>query len=1085
MYQHYRFVQHTVSDCALFFEIIVGSEKIVGAVVYVPPENSMYYNRLVFDELEESLLYFDTDRLVLFGDFNARTASSMDFLEIDVENEDRTFVEELDLLEMFDIKKIRASCDKITNNHGNRLLEICKTQLIYIVNGRVDRDKDIGRPTCKDVSVVDYIVAAPYIFPFISKFHIDDFNRVLSDAHCALFLDLEIDIPEHSSETQNSNLQSSISKPSWLNDKKDAFVDHILQSDLTLLHNELSNLANNPDIVHQNKIDSLTKDVTDVMLTAATNVGLIKTFTAKRLKKIRKTNKKPWFDQDCRQRRADYRRAQRRHKRHKNKENEDVKKAYFRIYKNTVNYKYNNHRKNLHKSIRNLRSKDPKQYHKILNESIASSNKPTNIPTDEEFIAHFEKLGNLNEEDLLDADFNFNIPNLDTNELNKDISIDEIKKCLNRLNNNKANGSDLVINEYLKAAPQNLIEIITNLFNLILKTGKVPKNWSLGTISPLYKGKGDSKNTDNYRGITILSCFGKLFTSVLNDRIHNFLECNKLLGWEQGGFRKHCSTTDQVFTLHCLLDLYLKRKKKLFCTFIDYRKAFDLVQRDVLWSKLLRNGISGRILNVIKDLYGKAKCCVKTQTGTSASVFTCNVGLKQGENLSPILFSLFLNDLNDYLVNHNVSGLSLTAQIARDLDFDDIDTFIRLFLLLYADDTIVLAENEKDLQKALNVLYDYCISFGMSINVSKTKIIVFSRGKIRNLPTLIFNGEQIEVVFEYKYLGTLFTYNNKFQKTINAQCMSAKRALFALLKKCRKLDLPLDLQIELFDRCIVPIMLYNCEVWGHEKLDQLEKLQLKFYKLILGVKSSTPTCMVLGEVGQLPISLIVKSRLLCFWYKLTLESRSDIGKYSIIMLKLNKRMTNRLGRGDANTLQWLEFVYSSLDSLGLTYIWQTSETVDLSLFQFKNLIKKRIKDQYIQTWKQTVFEKDICISYRIFKTDFCFENYLNLHNTVLRKTLTKFRLSSHNLPIQQLRYSNTPRQDRLCTLCDKNEIGDEFHYLFTCSHDALVEYRIKFISRYFHVRPNAYKFEILMNAKSNKKRICLAKFVYQIQSLFR
>ena len=98
---------------------------------------------------------------------------------------------------------------------------------------------------------------------------------------------------------------------------------------------------------------------------------------------------------------------------------------------------------------------------------------------------------------------------------------------------------------------------------------------------------------DNYRGITVLSCFGKLFTSVINDRIHSFLETTDILGTEQSGFRKRHSQMDHVFALHCLIDVYLQRKKRLFCAFIDYKKAFDSVQRGLLWGKLLNSGVNG------------------------------------------------------------------------------------------------------------------------------------------------------------------------------------------------------------------------------------------------------------------------------------------------------------------------------------------------------------------------------------------------------------------------------------------------------------------------------------------------------------
>ena len=173
----------------------------------------------------------------------------------------------------------------------------------------------------------------------------------------------------------------------------------------------------------------------------------------------------------------------------------------------------------------------------------------------------------------------------------------------------------------------------------------------------------------------MLSCFGKLFNSVINDRIHSFLETNDILGNEQSGFRKGHSTMDHVFALHCLIDVYLQRKKKeLFCAFIDYKKAFDSVQRGLLWGKLLNFGVNGKVLHVIRDMYAKAKSCVKTRHGLS-QFFVSNVGLRQGENLSPVLFSLFLNDLKGFLMSNNIQGLKLPFALAQDVCLQNIDNF--------------------------------------------------------------------------------------------------------------------------------------------------------------------------------------------------------------------------------------------------------------------------------------------------------------------------------------------------------------------------------------------------------------------------
>ena len=107
-------------------------------------------------------------------------------------------------------------------------------------------------------------------------------------------------------------------------------------------------------------------------------------------------------------------------------------------------------------------------------------------------------------------------------------------------------------------------------------------------ISPIYKNKGLRSDPDNYRGISIISCLGKLFTALINERLTNFVNENNIIGEEQAGFRSGYSTHDHIFALHSIIDLYLNkfnRKKRLYCAFIDYRKAFDLVDRASLWSK--------------------------------------------------------------------------------------------------------------------------------------------------------------------------------------------------------------------------------------------------------------------------------------------------------------------------------------------------------------------------------------------------------------------------------------------------------------------------------------------------------------------
>jgi hypothetical protein len=161
--------------------------------------------------------------------------------------------------------------------------------------------------------------------------------------------------------------------------------------------------------------------------------------------------------------------------------------------------------------------------------------------------------------------------------INRNITQNEIFKCIKNLKNNKACGDDCIINEYIKSTSNQFIELYEKLFNLIFKSGVIPEMWVSGTIEPFYKNKGDKFNPKNYRPIAIVSCFGKLFTAVLNARLSEFSDEMLLIDENQCGFRSGYSTTDCMFVLHSFFKILKNKKKKLFCTFVDFEKAFDTV----------------------------------------------------------------------------------------------------------------------------------------------------------------------------------------------------------------------------------------------------------------------------------------------------------------------------------------------------------------------------------------------------------------------------------------------------------------------------------------------------------------------------
>ena len=167
-----------------------------------------------------------------------------------------------------------------------------------------------------------------------------------------------------------------------------------------------------------------------------------------------------------------------------------------------------------------------------------------------------------------------------------------------------------------------------NLFNIILETGCFPEAWAVGMIVPIFKNKGSKNDPNNYRGISLLSCMSKYLNSVLNNRLKAVAEKN--LSLVEAVFYPGFSTMDHAFTLLCIFALYERLQKNLFVAFIDYQKAFDTVWRAGLWLKLINEGVTGRFLDVIKDMYVKSKSCVFLNSKKSEN-FGSFAGVRQGE----------------------------------------------------------------------------------------------------------------------------------------------------------------------------------------------------------------------------------------------------------------------------------------------------------------------------------------------------------------------------------------------------------------------------------------------------------------------
>ena len=196
-----------------------------------------------------------------------------------------------------------------------------------------------------------------------------------------------------------------------------------------------------------------------------------------------------------------------------------------------------------------------------------------------------------------------------------------------------------------------LCKPLTKLFNLCWDTEKVPALWSDGLICPIHK-KGPKTDPGNYRGIHLLSSVGKLFQIVFRNRLDHWAK--DILLDNQTGFKSGYSTIDNLFVLNTLVQKFRSQKKKLYVCFVDLKKAFDYVDRTLLWWKLMNFSLSTKSLNILKSMYKSVNSCVKLKYGLT-QFFQCTMGVQQGA-LSPLLFSLFLNDIEIELRKSPFSG---------------------------------------------------------------------------------------------------------------------------------------------------------------------------------------------------------------------------------------------------------------------------------------------------------------------------------------------------------------------------------------------------------------------------------------------
>ena len=966
---------------------------------------------------------------MICGDLNARTGSKADCIVDDEVCNVQQF--EYD----FDNSRLRHSQDNVNCSRGKSILETCISAKLRIVNGRKLGDS-LGRFTChKNVtcedqtlakkcgsSVVDYLIVEENILDEITSFKVNDYLGHISD-HCSLSWAI-ITPSKHkigsnqynSSQQYNSSLYAKFPIHfKWDNNLIGKYQLH-LNSEIN--RSKLKDLLNNATTTRPD-IDTFTAELTNILIESAKASLPLKS-------RKRKSNKsKSWFDNQLRDLKKSV--SFLASLLQNNPYNTQLRKSYFETltkYNKLRKKKARSFKAKLFQELNEARESNPTFYWKLLNrlrENFTDS-KAEKIKI-YEWEDYFKKLNmsSINNDKIKEQlEHLEKVKHFDKTDFK--IKEQEVMNCIKLLKNKKAAGLDGVLNEMIKHSTSSLLPTYTKLFNDILLCGYYPDQWKEGYITPIYK-KGNEYDTNNYRGITIMSNLAKLFNMVIQSRVFNFFKENNLISDLQIGFKPDSRTTDHIHTVKTLIDKYTKNGKKLYSCFIDFKKAFDRVNRWKLLYKLRQTNIGTLSYNIIKDMYLAKKDHLQVKIGDHLSnKFASNIGVKQGDCLSPILFNFYIDEVVKYITpDKNTPYLGNTS----------------IPLLLYADDLVIFSTSKNSLQSYLNSMAKYCAEWDMEINTEKTKIIIFGNYRKSVSEEFTFKNNIIEIVQSYKYLGVTFQRNGDFNDCVKDLYNKSIKAMFKLMKtfKCHRPDF--NTCIHLFDHLIKPILTYGAEIWGPTTLkgkgidfkkfiqSLFEKCHQKFLRYALGVNKRVPLIGLYGETGRFPLNI---------------EMLISGLKYSSRLKKSKNNILNSCWLENQNNLHKKSW-YSNLGDI-LLFCNQLRATPNINLVAIKNNIQIEFKTWWFsQLYDDNTTKSEYgnkLRSYRTYKNIFKKEDYLNITNRAHMSTFAQLRLSCHKLQIETGRY--LPKKDRLaphlriCKMCNLDKCENELHFVIHCPY---------------------------------------------------
>ena len=421
---------------------------------------------------------------------------------------------------------------------------------------------------------------------------------------------------------------------------------------------------------------------------------------------------------------------------------------------------------------------------------------------------YFSKIGQPNNQcvhEELKKDFENSYINYEGEMCDFNFSIENVDNSVAQLQKGKAAGIDKVSSEHIIYSHPILHSCLLRLFNFMLKTGYVPNTFGKGIIVPLPKNKSDQSRADNYRGITLSPVISKIFEHCLLQKFSQYFYSSDL----QFGFKPNLGCTDALYTLKHTVDYFVKKGNTVNICALDVSKAFDKISQFGLYKKLLERNTPRPFIEVIKNWFSKCYGLVRWGRAFSRP-FLINSGVRQGGILSPILFTVYINEILESLKSSK-KGCFLNG------DF--------IGCIFYADDILLLSISYSEMQNMLSLCEKLSKKLDLKFNVLKSQFIRIGCKFKYVCADLVLYGQPLPRVQEIKYLG-IFLKEGKTFSTSNANAkIKFYRSFNAIYSKC-KYHCPENVLVALLKSYCIPLLLYGLEAINPSRryLTELDKV---------------------------------------------------------------------------------------------------------------------------------------------------------------------------------------------------------------------------------------------------------------------